>query len=274
MSNYLSRLVQRHVDSSLPMLHPRIPSRFEDVSRSSLDTASDEQVNAGLATYPSGFERNKENNVQVTSSSYESRDSRDQQPTQSLLLQPSDLDSDLALQHRLSAAEHALKSLSGNDAANSVAPHAVNSFQPTVAIPSAARSIPSIETIQAHHYHNELHTEVVQVEYVPNQDSQILQPEAAQETALTQHPASKNPAPQIATEHRRSEPRVQAPPTIVAESLPRDASENNTVHVSIGRIEIRSPAPKPEPKKTAQPSTQARIMTLDEYVRQRTGGLR
>jgi hypothetical protein len=71
-----------------------------------------------------------------------------------------------------------------------------------------------------------------------------------------------------------SEPRVRTPPRIVAERLPSLAkssgSDNPTVNVTIGRVEVKAVQEnKPEPVR-AEP--RSRVMSLEQYLQRRAAG--
>lgn len=65
-----------------------------------------------------------------------------------------------------------------------------------------------------------------------------------------------------------------APPTIVTDVAPRQSEPSTTVHVSIGRILVRSSSPKTEPIRQPAQNASSRVMTLEQYARHRSGGNR
>jgi hypothetical protein len=81
-----------------------------------------------------------------------------------------------------------------------------------------------------------------------------------------------SPPPSPAIKERSTAATATPPsPTIATESLRGESKDNRTVHVSIGRIEVRSTSTKSQPQKSIAPSAKPRIMTLDEYAKQRSG---
>jgi hypothetical protein len=71
---------------------------------------------------------------------------------------------------------------------------------------------------------------------------------------------------------RRERPR----PAATGERPANDPTEAGTVHVSIGRIEVRAaqPAapPRPMPEPPPPPTPRAPTLSLDDYLRRREGG--
>jgi hypothetical protein len=51
---------------------------------------------------------------------------------------------------------------------------------------------------------------------------------------------------------------------------PQHTAETPSIQVTIGRVEVRAVAPQPQPSR--QKPAQARMMSLDEYLRQRASG--
>ena len=107
------------------------------------------------------------------------------------------------------------------------------------------------------------------------------QNETGQQSAIAQvESPPSSPVPQIVVQRLIDRPsavpvreRNQAPappPQIVVEKQP-EPPQSHTVTVKIGRIEVRSPKKEsaPAPKSRSQ---DPRIMTLDDYIRQRGGG--
>ena len=60
-------------------------------------------------------------------------------------------------------------------------------------------------------------------------------------------------------------------PVISAETLPHDSPAQSSIHVSIGRIEIRTPKTTVEKPTSVSNVARPKIMTLDDYIRQRRG---
>ena len=74
-----------------------------------------------------------------------------------------------------------------------------------------------------------------------------------------------NPLPRPASQ--------ESAPNIAVESTQDQNDNNHTVTVTIGRIEVRPPKSEaPKPQQPAAPKAASRIMTLDDYVRRRSGG--
>lgn len=95
------------------------------------------------------------------------------------------------------------------------------------------------------------------------------QPEAAWQSPRQEtHPPRLYAEPDVSPKHQA------APPTIVIDAAPKQLEPSTTVHVSIGRILVRSSTPKTETIRQPAPNPASRVMTLEQYARHRAGGNR
>jgi hypothetical protein len=84
------------------------------------------------------------------------------------------------------------------------------------------------------------------------------------------------PTPRVPTMERHANAiaskQSTSAPVIATEKTGLNEQTGNTVHVTIGRIEIRTPKKAVEAPKPARMSNASKIMSLDDYVQSRRGG--
>ena len=89
-------------------------------------------------------------------------------------------------------------------------------------------------------------------------------PESVVWNGEDQQPKSVPPIPIVPA------PNIAPPRTLASSDKQEHAVEISTIHVTIGRVEVR--ATLPPPVRSRQQAAQPRGMSLDEYLRQRASG--
>ncbi|MEI8211042.1 MAG: hypothetical protein WCI02_02760 [Planctomycetota bacterium] len=280
MDSFFSKVVARHTESASPVLQPRIPSRFEEPTSSVTnswieDASSTMDISRTNAVLPDSAQAREPRQIAALPHDFESS------PRDVQFERGQDFDLDDRLRH----AERLLRQLQSKDVHSTTSP-LVHPSAPTVALPSLERV--SDRTLRP------TASEASSINRpsipIPSNDAQPISSDRTSSRFADQSlEAPKAIAKPSRAEPPLLKPRAEVPPA--PRTIPNHASaslhkapviattndasmpaNNKTIHVSIGRIEIRSPKRTEESSKPQPSGPKPRIMTLTEYVQSRQQG--
>lgn len=288
MESFLTKWVARHTESTPALLQPRIASRFEEpttrITPSWSDEASPNIDPPRLApSHSSGETMAQRLDRPIPASPSEGNL---QTPVPHSIGREHGLHDDL--EHRLRQTERILKGLqsTGSDPSSTTSPFLP---RPSVDLPSPATGAlsksnaawpVSAEPPNASPVLPATDVPLPTLASTPlprtaidrlfENSQRTPSPTPLPETVSRPPSARPNLIPSIVPQSGRSVPS-QAP-RIAPTDSPSNTAPSNTVHVSIGRIEIRNPKRAAEPAKPPAIGPKPKIMTLTEYVQSRERG--